>query len=107
MSSQKIKIEGELLEKAKQCAEASGYASVDEFVLHTIEKEVKRLAPDQGGGRESKQKVTKRLQGLGYIEYCTGTLVGSAQRSYLAISSMIASSTASNIPLLLVLAISI
>ena len=50
MSSQKIKIEGELLEKAKQCAEASGYASVDEFVLHTIEKEVKRLAPDQGGG---------------------------------------------------------
>ena len=29
MSSQKIKIEGELLEKAKQCAEASGYASVE------------------------------------------------------------------------------
>jgi hypothetical protein len=67
MSSQKIKLEGELLEKAKQCAEASGYASVDEFVLHTIEKEVKRLLPDQGGG-ESKEKVTKRLQGLGYIE---------------------------------------
>ena len=68
MSSQKIKIEGELLEKAKQCAEASGYASVDEFVLHTIEKEVKRLAPGEGGGTESKEKVTKRLQGLGYIE---------------------------------------
>jgi hypothetical protein len=69
MSSQKIRIEGELLEKAKQCAEASGYASVDEFVLHTIEKEVKRLAPpDQGGKTESKEKVTKRLQGLGYIE---------------------------------------
>ena len=43
MSSQKVKIEGDLLEKAKQCAEASGYASLDEFVLHTIEKEVKRL----------------------------------------------------------------
>jgi hypothetical protein len=67
MSSQKIKIEGELLEKAKQCAEASGYASVDEFVLHTIEKEIKRLAPDQGSS-ESKEKVTKRLEGLGYIE---------------------------------------
>jgi len=66
MSSQKIRIEGELLEKAKQCAEASGYASVDEFVLHTIEKEVKRLTP--GGGTESKEKVTKRLKGLGYIE---------------------------------------
>ena len=67
MSSQKIKIEGELLERAKQCAEASGYASVDEFVLHTIEKEVKRLSPG-GGSTESKEKVTKRLQGLGYIE---------------------------------------
>jgi hypothetical protein len=57
MSSQKVKIEGELLEKAKQCAEASGYASVDEFVLHTIEKEVKRLAPpDQGGKTNPKRK---------------------------------------------------
>ena len=67
MSSQKIKLEGDLLEKAQQCAEASGYASVDEFVLHTIEKEVKRLLPQEPGG-DSKEKVTKRLQGLGYIE---------------------------------------
>jgi hypothetical protein len=36
--------------------------------LHTIEKEIKRLSPDQDGTSESKQKVTKRLQGLGYIE---------------------------------------
>jgi hypothetical protein len=69
MASQKIKIEGELLEQARQCAEASGYASVDEFVIHTIEKEIKRLAPpDDGTNAESKEKVTKRLQGLGYIE---------------------------------------
>ena len=67
MSSPKIKLEGDLLEKAKQCAEASGYASVEEFVLHTIEKEVKRLLPPEQGG-DSKEKVTKRLQGLGYIE---------------------------------------
>ncbi|MGH9539407.1 MAG: hypothetical protein ACRD3H_15895 [Terriglobales bacterium] len=67
MSSQKIKIEGDLLERARQCAEASGYASLDEFVLHTLEKEVNRLSP-AGGGTESKEKVTKRLQGLGYIE---------------------------------------
>ncbi len=68
MSSQKIKFEGELLEKAKKCAEASGYASVDEFVVHTIEKEVKRLLPSGQGGSESKERLTKRLQGLGYIE---------------------------------------
>jgi hypothetical protein len=69
MASEKIKIEGELLERAKQCADVSGYASVEEFVLHTIEKEIKRLLPpEQGGSAESKEKVTKRLQGLGYIE---------------------------------------
>jgi hypothetical protein len=59
MSSQKIKIEGELLEKAKQCAEASGYASVDEFVLHTLEKEIKRLAPDQTTTRAWLHRVTR------------------------------------------------
>lgn len=69
MSSQKVKIEGDLLEKAKQCAEASGYASLDEFVLHLVEKEIKRLAaPDEGSDAESREKVSKRLQGLGYIE---------------------------------------
>ena len=67
-SSYKVKIEGELLDKAKQCAEASGYASVDEFVLHTVEKEVKRLLTSTGGDSESKEAVKKRLQGLGYIE---------------------------------------
>ncbi len=67
--SHKIKLEGELLARAEQCAEASGYASVDEFVIHTIEKEIKRLLPpEQGGDAASKEKVTKHLQGLGYIE---------------------------------------
>lgn len=69
MSSLKVKLEGDLLEKATKVAEDSGYASVDEFVLHTIEKEVKRLLPpEQGGNAASKEKVTKHLQGLGYIE---------------------------------------
>jgi hypothetical protein len=69
MSSQKFKIEGELLEQARKCAETSGYASVDEFVIHTIEKEVKRLlGADQGDAPDSKEMVKKRLQGLGYLE---------------------------------------
>ena len=65
--SYKVKLEGELLDNAKKCAEKSGYASVDEFVLHAVEKEIKRVMPDEGGG-ESKDTVKKRLQGLGYIE---------------------------------------
>lgn len=68
MSSQKIKIEGDLLEKAKQCAEALGYASVDEFVVHTVEKEIKRMSTPEQGSPDAKAKIAKQLQGLGYIE---------------------------------------
>ena len=69
MASQKIKIEGELLNQAKRCAEGAGYSSVGEFVIHTVEKEVKRLlGQNQQGTPDSKELVKKRLQGLGYIE---------------------------------------
>ena len=68
MASTKVKIEGDLYEQAKQCAEAIGYSSVDEFVLHVLEKEIKKIFPDGTGAAESKEKITKRLQGLGYIE---------------------------------------
>jgi hypothetical protein len=65
--SHKVKIEGELLDKVKQCADACGYESVDEFVIHMLEKEIKKvLPPDEAA--PSKDLVKKRLQGLGYIE---------------------------------------
>jgi hypothetical protein len=64
----KIKLEGELLEKTQQCAEACGYDSVDEFVLHMLEKEIKKVLPPDEGNTPSKEVVKKRLQGLGYIE---------------------------------------
>ena len=63
----KIKIEGDLLEKAKKCAEACGYESVDEFVLHVLEKEIKKIMPPEESNT-SKEDVQKRLRGLGYIE---------------------------------------
>jgi hypothetical protein len=64
----KVKIEGQLLDQVKQCAEAGGYASVDEFVLHVLEKEVHKVLPPDKGGAPSKEIIRKRLQGLGYIE---------------------------------------
>ena len=67
MFGYKVKIEDDLLEKLKQCAEASGYASVDEFIHHTLEKEVARLM-GPGVGTEDEEAVKKRLRGLGYIE---------------------------------------
>jgi len=66
--SHKVKIKGELLDKAKQCAEVCGYESVDEFVLHMLEKEINKVLPPDEGSAPSKEVVKKRLQGLGYIE---------------------------------------
>ncbi|HXJ88293.1 MAG TPA: hypothetical protein VMS18_15840 [Candidatus Binatia bacterium] len=66
--SHKVKLEGELLEKVKQCADACGYSSVDEFVVHALEKEVNKVLPPGEKGNTSKDIIRKRLQGLGYIE---------------------------------------
>ena len=66
-SSYKVKIEGELLEKVKQCADVAGYESVDEFVNHVLEKEIDKVMP-QNESSTSKEDIKKRLQGLGYIE---------------------------------------
>ena len=66
--SHKLKIEGELLDQAKQCADACGYESVDEFVIHMLEKEVKKILAPEDGAAPSREEVKKRLQGLGYIE---------------------------------------
>ena len=66
--SHKVKIEGELLEKARKCADAAGYESVDEFVIHMLEKEIKKILPPEEGDSTSKEMMKKRLQGLGYIE---------------------------------------
>jgi hypothetical protein len=64
----KVKIEGELLEKVKQCAEICGYESVDQFVIHMLEKEIQKILPSDEDGTPSREVVKKRLQGLGYIE---------------------------------------
>lgn len=64
--SHKVKIDGTLLDQVKRCAEVGGYGSVDEFVLHVLEREVKKILPLGDG--TSKELIKKRLQGLGYIE---------------------------------------
>jgi hypothetical protein len=60
---EKIKIESGLLERAKRAAAAAGYSSVEEFVAHCIEKELKKLETDEVEGQ-----VADQLRGLGYIE---------------------------------------
>ena len=66
--SYKVKIDDELLGKLKQCAEAGGYESVDQFVIRVLEREINKVLPGDEGTAASRDLVKKRLQGLGYIE---------------------------------------
>lgn len=68
LTSYKVKIEDDLLNKLKQCSAAAGYASVDEFVLHVLEKEVDKILPPDDCDSASREIIKKRLKGLGYID---------------------------------------
>lgn len=58
----KIKLDDDLYERVRQAAEKAGYSSVDEFVTHLLERELKH-----GDEDVSDEEVKKRLEGLGYI----------------------------------------
>ena len=58
----RVKIDRTLLEKAIRYAAAAGYATVEEFIEHAIEKEMAQLEGD-----DSEEAIRKRLKGLGYI----------------------------------------
>jgi len=62
MGTAKIKLDKDLLEKVKKFAELSGYASVEEFITHCLEKELDKLE-----GADSEEEIKKKLKGLGYI----------------------------------------
>ena len=62
-SSTTIKLEKELFERVKRCADAAGYSSPQEFVQHVLEKELSSI--EEG---ESDEAILKKLQGLGYLE---------------------------------------
>lgn len=58
----RIKLDTALMARARRYAELAGYSSVEEFVTHVLEKEMKHL--DDAG---SEDEIKKRLKGLGYI----------------------------------------
>lgn len=63
MFEPKVKIDRPLYETLKRAAQIAGYSSVDEFILHILEKAAAEVEQAQ-----SEDEVRKRLQGLGYIE---------------------------------------
>ncbi len=59
----KIQIDTGLYDRAKRAADAAGYSSVEEFIAHCIENELKKSKVD-----EAESQVSDQLRGLGYIE---------------------------------------
>lgn len=61
-STAKVKLDRDLVDKLRKVADVAGYATVDEFITHVLEKEMLHFedAKDDKDMRE-------RLKGLGYI----------------------------------------
>ena len=59
----KIKLDSGLYDRAQSAAAEAGYSSVDEFIAHCVETEMKRLNVEQ-----AEEQVADQLRGLGYIE---------------------------------------
>ena len=62
MFGPKIKIEQELYDRVKEFADIAGYAYIDEFVAHVLEKEIS--STDEV---DSEEEMKNRLRGLDYI----------------------------------------
>jgi hypothetical protein len=58
-----IKLKKETAERAARIAGKAGYSSLQEFVEHVLEKELKRFE-----GADSDDEITKKLKGLGYLD---------------------------------------
>jgi hypothetical protein len=59
----KIKLDKDLIARAEKVSAAAGYASVEEFVHHVLERELDKLDRDGADADE----IRRRMQGLGYI----------------------------------------
>lgn len=58
----KVSIDPALFENARKAAELAGYSSVDEFISHCLETEIKRLRVET-----AESQVADQLRGLGYL----------------------------------------
>ncbi|MCY3759471.1 MAG: hypothetical protein OXG96_17280 [Acidobacteria bacterium] len=68
MFGSRIKLDGQLLSRCRKQAEQLGYSSVEEFITHVLERELRAM---EGTGSESaadEEEIANRLKGLGYIE---------------------------------------
>ena len=62
MFGTKVKLDKDLMERIKRCADLAGYSSPEEFITHALEKELSKLED-----AEDDDVLKERLRGLGYI----------------------------------------
>jgi metal-responsive CopG/Arc/MetJ family transcriptional regulator len=58
----KIKLDKDLIARLKKVSDTAGYATVDEFITHILEKELQQFED-----AESDEDIKNKLRGLGYI----------------------------------------
>jgi len=63
MLGPRIRLDRDLYARLAQCAQAAGYSSTEEFILHTLEKAAAAL---ESAGSE--EEIQERLRGLGYLD---------------------------------------
>jgi metal-responsive CopG/Arc/MetJ family transcriptional regulator len=64
MFGSKIKLDKDLLDRCEQYAQEAGYSSVEEFITHVLEKELRNTRKKS----EETEEIAKSLKGLGYID---------------------------------------
>ena len=69
MFGDKVKIDRDLLARAKEFTKAAGYASVEEFVAHAVEQAMAQHSGEDNVNIDdhAEEETRKRLQGLGYL----------------------------------------
>ena len=60
--TQSIKLERDLYDRVKKIADVAGYATVEEFITHVLEKELIHFED-----AKSDDDIRNKLRGLGYI----------------------------------------
>lgn len=62
MFGSRVKLDSELLKRARKVAAVAGYSSVGEFIEHALEKELTKLEDAR-----DENELRQRMRGLGYI----------------------------------------
>ena len=61
-STTRVKLDRDLVDRLRKVADVAGYATVDEFITHVLEKEMLHFE-----GAASDEDIRNKLKGLGYI----------------------------------------